>query len=104
MSTAFSFRLTPETTWDEKNGWTILSLILGTVARTSVGERSTNEAKTHRPGFANLTAGGLSDSVTLNRVQTHDKALDVRPGSSASQFVVGSGTFSVTAGFLKSAF
>src|SRR5260370_24583331 len=86
MSTAFSFRLTPETTWDEKNGGPILSLILGTVARTSVGERSTNEAKTHRPGFANLTAGGLSDSVTLNRVQTPDKGFDVSPASAASQF------------------
>ena len=104
MGTAFSFRLTPETIWDEKKGRPILSLILGTVARTSVGERSTNEAKTHRPGFAKLTAGGLSDSVTLNRVQTHDKAFDVRPGPSASQFVVGSGRFTVTARFLTSVF
>src|SRR5260370_36867984 len=104
MSTAFSFRLTPETTWDEKNGWRIPSLILGTVARTSVGERSTNEAKTHRPGFTKLTAGGPSDSLILSRAQTHDKAFDVRPGPSASQFVAGSGTFTVTARFLKSAF
>src|SRR5260370_10715514 len=38
MSTAFSFRLTPETPRDEKKGWPILSLILSTVDRTSVGD------------------------------------------------------------------
>ena len=71
----------------------ILSLTLATALRTSVGVLATNEAKSHRLGFVKLTAGGLSDSVTLSRVQTHDKRFDVSPASALHNFVVASTRF-----------
>ena len=104
MTTAFSFRLTLETTWDEKNGWPILSLILGTMARTSVGERSTNEAKTHRPGFTKLTAGGSSDSVVLGRDQPTIKLSMFAPVLALHNLLRVQARSPVTAGFLKSVF
>jgi hypothetical protein len=91
MSEAFSFRLSAETTWDENmKAGLILSLILATAPRSSVGVLATNEAKTHRPGFVKLGAGGLFDSAVLNRVQTHDKTFDVSPASALHNFVVAS--------------
>ena len=68
----------------------ILSLMLATAARSSVGVLATNEPKTHRPGFMKLTAEGLFDSAMLSRVQTHDKTFDVSPASALHNFVVAS--------------
>jgi hypothetical protein len=68
----------------------ILSLMLATAPRSSVGVLPTNEAKTHRPGFVKLIAGGLFDSAMLSRVQTHDKAFHVSPASALHNFVVAS--------------
>jgi hypothetical protein len=94
MNEAFSFRLSAETTRDENlKARPILSLTLATAIRTSVGVLATNEAKSHRLGFVKLTAGGLSDSVTLSRVQTHDKRFDVSPASALHNFVVASTRF-----------
>jgi uncharacterized protein (TIGR03118 family) len=88
MSAAFSFRLSPETGWDDNiKRWSILSLTLATAPLTSV----TNEAKTHRPGLVKLTADGLSDSATLGRLKTHDKTFDVSPASELHNFAVASG-------------
>jgi hypothetical protein len=88
MSAAFSFRLSPETSWDDNiKRWSILSLTLATAPLTSV----TNEAKTHRPGLVKLTADGLSDSATLGRLKTHDKTFDVSPASELHNFAVASG-------------
>ena len=89
MSEVFSFRFPPETTWDEINGWPILSLILATAPRPSVGVLGPNEAKTHRPGFMKLTAGGLPDSVMLSALETTSRTLDVARASGASQFSLG---------------
>ena len=71
----------------------ILSLTLATALRTSVGALATNEAKSRRLGLVKLTADGLSDSVTLSRVQTHDKRFDVSPASALHNFVVASTRF-----------
>jgi hypothetical protein len=91
MSEAFSFRLSAETTWDENmKAQPILSLIWATAPRASVGVLTTNDAKTDRPGFVKLTAGGLSDSVVPSRAQTHDKRFDVSPASALHNFVVAS--------------
>jgi hypothetical protein len=80
MRDAFSFRLSPGTSVDENiERRSILSLILASALQTSVGVLVTNEAKTHRPGFVELTASGLSASMMLSRVETHDKAFDVSP-------------------------
>jgi hypothetical protein len=89
MSEAFSFRLPPETVWDELKGSPILSVILATAPRTSVGAVGPNEAKTHRPGFMKLTAGGPTDSVILSALETTSRTLDVSRASGASQFSVG---------------
>jgi hypothetical protein len=86
MSQAFSFRLPPETIWDELKGWLILSLILATAPRTSIGVLGPNEAKTHRPGFMELTAGGPPESVMLSALETTSRRLDVSRASGASQF------------------
>jgi hypothetical protein len=67
----------------------ILSLILATAPRTSVGVLSTYEAKVHRPGFVKLAAGGHSDSV-ISRAQTHDKRFDVSTVPALHNFVVAS--------------
>jgi hypothetical protein len=93
MSAAFSFRLTVETTWDKHERTVNSQSDIGNGGTDSVGVLAPNEAMTHRPGFTKLTAGGPSDSLILSRAQTHDKAFDVRPGPSVSQFVAGSGTF-----------
>src|SRR5580704_17498043 len=58
-------------------GRPILSSILATAARTSVGVLGPNEAKTHRPGFMRLTADGPPDSVTLSALETTSRTLDV---------------------------
>jgi|SRR5580692_4903217 hypothetical protein len=68
----------------------ILSLMLATVPRSSVGVLATNEAKTHRPGFVKFIAGGLFDSAMLSTVQTHDKPFDVPPASALHNFVAAS--------------
>ena len=96
MRDAFSCRLSPETSWDENmKGRPILSLILAVALRPSVGVLAPNEAKTHRPGFVKLTAGGLSDSVMLSEAQTHDKTFDVSPASALHNLFV-FGPFGVT--------
>jgi hypothetical protein len=96
MGEAFSFRFSPETTWDDNvKARPILSLILARVPGTSVGARATNEAETDRLGFMKLTAGGLSDSVTLKAVETHDNPFDVFPGLSGSH-LLGLGALDVT--------
>ncbi|SRR5258708_5447490 len=79
MRDAFSFRLSPGTSGDENIE--ILRLILASALQTSVGVMATSEAKAHRLGFVKLTAGGLSDSVMLSAVETHDKTFDVSPPS-----------------------
>ena len=80
MRHAFSFRLSRGTSGDENIARrSILSLILASALRTLVGVMATNEAKTHRLGFVELSASGLSASMILSRVETHDKAFDVSP-------------------------
>jgi hypothetical protein len=71
-------------------GRPILSSILATAPRTSVGVLGPNEAKTHRPGFMRLTADGPPDSVTLSALETTSRTLDVSRASGASQFSLGS--------------
>jgi hypothetical protein len=95
MSRVFSFRFPPETTWDERKGWPILSLILATVSRASVGALGPNEAKTHRPGFMKLTARGRPDSVIRSALETTGRRLDVSRASGASQFFSGFRAFGI---------
>jgi RNA polymerase sigma-70 factor, ECF subfamily len=66
MSEALSFRLPPETNWDEIEGMVTLGLIWAMTPRTSVGMMRPNEAKTHRPIFVKLTASGLSAGMMLS--------------------------------------
>jgi hypothetical protein len=91
MREAFSFRLTPETIWDENiKGSPILSLILAIGPRASIGVLATNEAKTQQLGFVKLTADGFSDSAMLRGVETTCRTLDDFPGSALHNFVVAS--------------
>jgi hypothetical protein len=86
MREAFSFRLSPETTWDENiKTRLILSFDIG-YGTADFGWDTCQNAKTHDQAIMKLTASGLPDCIALSRVETNPTLFDVSRSSAVTHF------------------